>query len=77
MARVNAQGSVLVCWSNDFPPLLRVDYKTFASPNEKFCGCNFLVGFLVIIPGNNGRCSQAPVDEVVYESDYILIIEAP
>ena len=57
--------------------MLVIDDVTFVPPYEKVCERNGVGDVLVFITSNNGICTKAPDDEVVNNSDCILIPETP
>ena len=57
--------------------MLGVDDVNFISLDDKVCEFNFLGYVIVLVPGKNGSCTKAPVDEVVDDPDEILITETP
>ena len=55
---------ICVCaWVQCIFTLLGVDDIHFVSLNDNVCKWNWVVDVLVLIPGNNGSCTQAPVDD--------------
>ena len=58
-------------------PLLGVSGVDFASRDDKVYYCNCVEDVIVVVTGNNSRCTKAPVYEAINEPDSIFITEAP
>ena len=63
-------------WVQWIFPLLGVDDVNFASPYDKVREWNFLGDIFVLIPDNNGICTQVPIDKAGDEPDGIVMSEA-
>ena len=53
--------------------MLGFDDANFASPEDKLCKWDGVIDVLVFVPGRNGGCTKAPVDEAVNDPDGVLI----
>ena len=64
-----------MCWcaSQWIFPLLGVDDVDFAPPYNKVCKWNVLGDVFVLVPGNNGICIKASIDDMGNVPDGILI----
>ena len=60
-------------WVQWILPLLGVDGEHFESPDDMVCEWNCVGDVFVIVPGNNGSCTKALIDEAGDDPDSILI----